>query len=121
MPLRDPRLMLDAIIDSSDDAIFTTDPDGVILTWNQGARRMFGYSTDDIVGRSIAMLVPDDRAEEVESIPRRIRSGQRIDHDETMCRAKDGRLVDVSMNVFPLKDADHRVIGASAIAHDITE
>ena len=121
MPLGDPRRVLDAIIDSSDDAIFTTDLDGVVLTWNRGARRMFGYAEGEIVGRSIAMLVPDDRIDEVEETPRRIRAGEQVDHNETAYQAKGGRLIDVSINIFPIKDSDGRVIGASAIAHDITE
>src|SRR5712691_7599900 len=121
MPLRDPRLVLEAIIDSSDDAIFTTDPDGVVLSWNRAARRMFGYSAEDIVGRSLAILVPDDRFDEVEETPRRIRAGERIDQNETVRRAKDGRLIDVSINMVPIKDTDGRVTGASGIVHDLTQ
>ena len=120
MSLDHPQRVLAAIVDSSDDAIFTTDPDGVILTWNRGAVRMFGYSADEIVGRSIATLVPDSRLEEVEETPRRLRAGERVDHDETVRRAKDGRLIDVSLNIFPITKTDGQLIGTAVIAHDIS-
>ena len=111
-PHDDPRRALAAIVDSSDDAVFFTDPDGLILSWNRGAARMYGYSAEEVSGRSIAVLIPEDRVEEIENIRLRIRAGQRIDHHETVRRAKDGRLLDVSLNIVPITDADGRVVGA---------
>ena len=120
-PFDDPRRVLAAIVDSSDDAVFFTDPDGLILAWYRGAARMYGYSAEEVSGRSIAVLIPEDRVEELENIRRGIRAGQRLDHHETVRRTKDGRLLDVSLNIVPITDADGRVVGASAIARDITE
>jgi len=109
-----------AIVESSDDAIVSKDLNGVIATWNQGAERIFGYTAEEAIGRSITMLLPPDRYDEEKKILHRIRNGQRIEHYETVRRRKDGTLVDVSLSVSPVKDADGRVIGASKIARDIT-
>jgi two-component system sensor kinase FixL len=121
MPDQDPGRMLAAIVDSSDDAIFATDPDGVILTWNRGAARMYGYSAEEIIGRSIAILLPEARIDELENTRQRIRAGEPIDHHATVRCTKDGRLLDVSVSVHPLKDPEGRVVGASAIARDMTD
>ena len=109
-----------AIVDSSDDAIIGKDLDGVILTWNRGAERLYGYTAQEIIGRSISVLIPEGQPDELATVPGRDRAGQRVEHYETVRRAKDGHLVDVSLTVSPIKDATGQVVGASAIARDIT-
>ena len=116
----EPREFLAAIVESSDDAIIGKDLDGIVLTWNRGAERLYGYSADEVRGHSIGVLIPDDRPDELRSVLERIRSGQRVDHHETVRRTKDGRLVHVSLTVSPVKDAAGRVIGAATIARDVT-
>jgi len=113
--------ILAAIVESSDDAIIGRDLDGVILTWNRGAERMYGYSADEIRGRSVSILIPQERSDELGSILDRIRAGQRVEPYETQRLTKDGRLLDVSLTVSPIKDARGRIVGASAIARDIAE
>src|SRR4051812_2210881 len=110
-----------AIIESSDDAIITKDLNGIITSWNAAAERLFGYKPEEIIGQSILTLIPIDRHHEEPRIIERIRSGQRIDHYETVRRRKDGQLFDISVTVSPVKDGEGRVIGASKIARDITE
>jgi len=114
------RERLASIVDFSDDAIVSKDLDGVIVTWNKGAERIFGYSTDEAVGKSITILIPPDLQDEEPRILEHIRRGERIDHFETKRRHKDGRLLDISLTVSPVKDADGRIVGASKIARDIT-
>jgi PAS domain S-box-containing protein len=110
-----------AIVDSSDDAILSKNLNGVITSWNGGARRLFGYTAEEAVGKPVAMLIPADRLDEEPEILSRIRRGERIDHYETQRMRKDGSFVDISLTVSPLKDAAGRVIGASKIARDITD
>ncbi|HVF70688.1 MAG TPA: PAS domain S-box protein [Chthoniobacterales bacterium] len=112
---------LAAIIESSDDAIVTKDLNGIITSWNAAAERLFGYKPEEIIGKSILTLIPPDRQHEEPKIIERIRSGDRIDHYETVRQRKDGRLFDISVTVSPLKDREGRIIGASKIARDITE
>lgn len=112
---------LAAIVEFSDDAILTKDLEGTIVTWNKGAERLFGYTPDEAIGRSVQMLIPADRQDEEPRILAQIRRGDRIDHYETVRRCKDGRLVDISLSVSPIRSRDGRVIGASKIARDITE
>lgn len=112
---------LAAIVESSDDAILAKDMNGVIITWNKGAERLFGYTPEEVVGQPILMLIPPDRLDEEPKILSRIRSGERIDHYETIRRRKDGSLVDVSLSVSPIRSLDGRIVGASKIARDITE
>ena len=110
-----------AIVESSDDAIIGKTLDGIITSWNAGARRLFGYAPEEALGRPIVMLLPPDRlAEEVE-ILERLRRGERIHHFETVRRRKDGSLVDVSLSISPILDARGQIVGASKIARDITE
>ena len=111
---------LAAIVESSEDAIISKNLDGVIQTWNAAAERMFGYSAAEIVGRSVLTLIPVDRHHEEAAILGRLRSGERIEHFETMRRTKDGRLLDVSLTVSPVKDNTGRIVGASKIARDIS-
>jgi PAS domain S-box-containing protein len=112
---------LAAIVESSDDAIVTKDLNGIITSWNRGAERLFGYCAEEVLGRSITILIPADRQDEEPGVLARIRRGERIDHYETVRRRKDGSLIDISLSVSPLKDADGRIVGASKIARDITE
>lgn len=111
---------LAAIVESSDDAIISKTLDGVIRTWNGGAERLFGYSADEAIGRSIYLIIPKDRHDEERTIIERLVRGERIDHFETIRAAKDGRLIDISLTVSPLRDAEGRIVGASKVARDIT-
>jgi len=111
---------LSAIVESSDDAIVSKDLNGVIMTWNAGAERIFGYTAQEAIGCSVTMLLPEERHDEEPEILSRIRRGERIDHYETVRRRKDGRFVDISLTVSPIRDAGGQVIGASKIARDIT-
>jgi PAS domain S-box-containing protein len=110
-----------SIVESSDDAIVSKDLDGIIKTWNAGAEGLFGYTAEEIIGKSITLLIPMDRHGEESDILSRIRRGERIDHYETVRRRKDGSLIEISVTVSPIKDAEGRIIGASKIARDITE
>jgi PAS domain S-box-containing protein len=112
---------LAAIVESSDDAIVSKTLEGIITTWNKGAQRIFGYTPEEAVGRSIVMLIPPGREQEEQHILARLRAGERVDHFETVRRTKDGRLIDVSVTISPVRDANGRIIGASKVARDITE
>ncbi|MBM3547090.1 MAG: PAS domain S-box protein [Alphaproteobacteria bacterium] len=112
---------LSSIVESSDDAIISKDLNGVIVSWNRGAERLFGYSAAHIVGKHISILIPEDRQDEEPGIIERIRRGERVDHYETMRRRKDGTLLDISLTVSPIRDAGGKVIGASKIARDISQ
>jgi len=115
------RRRLAAIIESSDDAIISKDLNGTITSWNAAAERLFGYTSDEIVGQSILMLIPPERQHEEPRILERIRRGERIDHYETVRQRKDGSLFNISVTVSPLKDQTGKIIGASKIARDISE
>jgi len=112
---------LAAIVESSDDAIVTKDLNGIISSWNKGAQRIFGYSAEEVIGKPVAILIPPDRQSEEPGILARLRQGQRIDHYETVRRRKDGTLLDISLTVSPLRNAEGKIVGASKIARDITE
>ncbi|RDJ05844.1 PAS domain S-box protein [Rhizobium grahamii] len=111
---------LAAIIASSNDAILGTDLNMRITSWNSGAEKLYGYSADEAIGRSVMILVPDDRIEEEPAIIRQVSAGLRVDPYETKRRRSDGKLVDVLLSVSPIFDAYGRTIGASKIAHDIS-
>lgn len=114
-------LLLASIVDSSDDAIISKDLNGVITSWNKSAERVFGYTAEEAIGRTVAaLLIPDDRQEEEPEILGRLRNGQRVEHFETLRRRKDGTLLNVSLTISPMKDALGRIVGASKIARDIT-
>jgi PAS domain S-box-containing protein len=115
------RARLAAIVVSSDDAIVSKTLDGVIESWNIGAERIFGYTAEAAIGRHISLILPPDRFEEEADVLARLRRGEKIDHFETVRRAKDGRLVDVSMTVSPIRSSDGRIVGASNVARDISE
>jgi PAS domain S-box-containing protein len=113
--------LLRAIVDSSDDAIISKDLNSIITSWNKGAERLFGYTEDEAVGQPITILIPHDRLDEEPQILARIKSGERVDHFETIRRRKDGRLLEISVTISPVKDHTGTVVGASKIARDITE
>jgi diguanylate cyclase (GGDEF)-like protein/PAS domain S-box-containing protein len=110
-----------AIVESSYDAIIVKDLNGIITSWNAGAERIFGYHADEIVGCSIFGLIPRDRLQEESRIMSLIRSGKPVDHFETVRLGKDGRLIDVSVTISPMKDSAGNVVGASKVARDITQ
>lgn len=112
---------LAAIVEDCEDAIVSKDLNGTIESWNGGAERLFGYPPSEAIGRSITMLIPEERLNEETEILSRIRSGQRIHHFETVRRRKDGSFVEISLTVSPIKDAQGEIIGASKIARDISE
>ena len=112
---------LAAIVASSDDAIIGKDLNSIITSWNFGAEHIFGYTADEMIGTSIMRLIPSDRQVEEREILARIRSGERLDHFETIRLAKDGRQLSVSITVSPIKDSAGHVVGASKVARDITE
>jgi PAS domain S-box-containing protein len=125
IPQLDPRVVaqarLAAIIESSDDAIVSKTLEGIITSWNKGAERIFGWSADEVVGKSITIIIPQDRLHEEPHILSQIRSGQRVDHFETIRQRKDGRLINVSVTISPVRDDRGVIIGVSKIARDITQ
>ena len=108
-------------MDSSDDAIISKNLDGVIMTWNRGAERIFGYKADEVVGKAVTILLPPERHDEEPGILARFRHGERIDHCQTVRLRKDGCLIDISLTVSPIRDISGRIVGASKIARDISE
>ena len=112
---------LAAIVSSSDDAIISKSLDGVIRTWNRGAERIFGYSAEEAIGQHITLIIPAERHAEEAMVLAKIRAGGTVDHFETVRRTKDGRLIDISLTVSPIRDTRGRITGASKIARDITE
>jgi PAS domain S-box-containing protein len=118
--LDDVRFRLAAIVESSDDAILSKNLSGIIMSWNQAAERIFGYSEQEIVGASIMTLIPEDLRSEEETILRKIQSGERIDHFETVRINKKGDRLAVSLTISPLKDSSGKVVGASKVLRDVT-
>ncbi|MBJ6726453.1 PAS domain S-box protein [Geomesophilobacter sediminis] len=112
---------LAAVVQNSDDAIISKDRDGIIVSWNDGAERMFGYRAEEAIGRPVTLLIPPKQQHEEEEILHRILAGERTDHFETVRITRDGRLLDVSVTASPVKDRHGRIIGASKIVRDITE
>lgn len=119
--LETDALRLAAIVEYSDDAIVSKNLDGIVQTWNKAAERLFGYTAAEIIGKSITLIIPRDRLAEEDLVLGRIRAGQTVEHYETVRRAKDGRLIDVSLTVSPIRLPNGNIIGASKIARDITE
>src|SRR5205085_2895896 len=120
-PEDNERGRLAAIVDSSDDAIVAKTLDGVITSWNRAAERIFGFTAAEAVGQHITLIIPEERRAEENEVLARLRRGEKIDHFETVRRAKDGRLLDISLTVSPIKDRAGKIIGASKIARDVTE
>jgi len=110
-----------AIVTSSDDAIISKTLEGRILSWNDGAERLFGYSAAEAIGRPITMLIPVERQDEEPALLGRLARGERIEHFETVRVRKDGTRINISLTISPVRDARGRVIGASKIARDITQ
>jgi PAS domain S-box-containing protein len=115
------RSLLAAIVAASDDAIVSKTLDGIILSWNDGAQRVLGYSPAEAIGRSVDLIIPPELREQERQTLQRIRQGERVDHFETVRVTKDGRRVDVSLTLSPVRDDSGRVIGASKVARDISE
>ncbi len=112
---------LAAIVESSDDAILSKTLDGIITSWNRGAERIFGYKAEEVIGKSITILIPPNLVDEETDILRRLRQGRRIEHYETTRLRKDGRAIDLSLSISPVRDRHNRIVGASKIARDITQ
>jgi PAS domain S-box-containing protein len=125
-PRAEPRInetqsRLAAIVNSSDDAIIGKTLKGIITSWNPGAETIFGYSTEEAIGKPMLMLIPRERSSEEREILARIGRGETVDHFETVRVRKDGRLIDVSATISPIRNESGKIIGASKIARDITE
>src|ERR1022692_1926798 len=118
--LGESRTRLALIIDSSEDAILSKGLDGTITSWNKGAERIYGYAPEEVVGKHISLLTPSDRPNEIREILQKIVSGESIDHYESVRVTKSGERLDVSISVSPLRNAIGEIVGASAIARDIT-
>ena len=112
---------LAAIVESSGDAIISKDLDGIITSWNEGARMLFGYKPEEVIGKPVTLLIPPERHNEEQGILERIRRGKRIEQYETVRRRKDGTLFHISLTVSPIRDESGRIIGASKIGRDISE
>lgn len=111
---------LAAIVESADDAIISKTLGGIITSWNKGAERIFGYTPDEAIGQSVLMLIPLDHQNEEPAIIERIKKGEKIDHYETVRLTRDGRTIDISLTVSPIRGANGSIIGASKVARDIT-
>jgi PAS domain S-box-containing protein len=120
-PEQRDALRLAAIVDSSDDAIVSKDLNGTIKSWNKAAERMFGFTAEEAIGKSIRMVIPADRQAEEDEVLRRIRQGLSVEHFETIRQRKDGTQFPISLTVSPIRDKKGHLIGASKIARDITE
>ena len=119
--IQQENVFLAAVVSGSDDAIVSKLLDGTVRTWNAGAEHLFGYTAEEMVGQPIYIIVPPERHAEERGLLARLSRGERIEHFETVRRAKSGRLVDVSLTISPIRGSDNRLIGASKIARDITE
>jgi len=115
------RSRLAAIVESTDDAIVSKNLDGMIISWNQGACRLFGHTSEEMIGESILKIIPEDLREEEAEILRKIRAGERIDHYETRRIRKGGEIIEVSLTISPIKDSHGKVIGSSKIAREISQ
>ncbi len=115
------RALLAAIVETSNDAVVSKLLDGTITSWNAGAERIFGYGPSEAIGQPIDLIIPRDRLGEEREILQRLGRGERIEHFETVRRAKDGRLLDLSLTISPVKDSTGRIVGASKIARDISD
>jgi PAS domain S-box-containing protein len=123
-PAADPAVnaaRLAAIVSSSDDAIVSKTLEGVITSWNPGAERIFGYTAAEAVGQHITLIIPEERHSEEREVLARLVKGERIDHFETVRRTKDGRSVEISLTVSPVRNAAGRIVGASKVARDISD
>ena len=119
-PAMDPQQWFAAVVEHAELAILSKRLDGRILTWNSAAEAMYGYTADEMVGRYVSVLMPEDRQGEMQSILARLAAGERIHHFETLRRRKDGQILDVSLSISPVRDDDGVIVGAATIARDIT-
>ena len=122
--LKSPELAqywLSAIIESAEDAIISKTLDGIITSWNKGAERIFGYTADEVIGKPVTILIPEGHENEEPTILARLRAGDRIEHYETVRVRKDGKFIDISLTVSPIRGPKGEIVGASKIARDITE
>ena len=115
------RFRLAAIVESSEDAIISKNLDGIITSWNAGAERLFGYTAEEIIGQPISQLMPPEHKNEMIEILGKIRTGQRVEHFESIRLTKNGERIPVSLSVSPIRNDTGRIIGAAKIARDITE
>lgn len=118
--IEEVRARLVSIVESSDDAIISNALDGTLTSWNRGAEKIFGHKAGDAIGQSLSILIPPERRDEEATMLARIQRSETIDHFETQRCTKEGKLIDVSVSISPIKDEDGRVVGASKIARDIT-
>jgi PAS domain S-box-containing protein len=119
-PVWESRALLSSIVDSSNDAIIGKTLDGIITSWNRGAERIYGYRAEEVIGKPISILAPEDRAGEIPSILKRIRQGERVEHYESERLTNDNRRINVSITISPIRDTSGKIVGASTIARDIT-
>jgi PAS domain S-box-containing protein len=119
--LLDSQRRLAAIVEFSDDAIVSKTLDGTITSWNRGAERLYGYGPDEVLGKSISVLVPPERLDEIPTVLQRVAGNESIEHYETKRQTKNGVTIDVSLTISPIRDGDGRVVGASTIARDVSE
>src|SRR5262249_12970764 len=115
------RFRLASIVECSDDAIISKNLNGIIVSWNLGAQQIFGYTEAEAVGQPITIIVPPELREEAQMILRKTRAGEKVEHYETERLTKDGKRINVSLTISPLRDSAGRVVGASKIARDITD
>ncbi|MFO0788150.1 MAG: PAS domain S-box protein [Pirellulales bacterium] len=115
------QAQLAAIVASSDDAIVSKNLNGIVQSWNASAQRIFGYTAEEMIGQSITKLMPPDKVDEEKEILRKIRSGERVNHFHTIRLRKDGRRIEISVTISPVRDSSGKIIGASKIARDVTE
>lgn len=113
--------LLAAIVESSEDAILSKRLDGTITSWNEAARRLFGYSPQEMIGQSVTRLIPPDRLTEEQTLIKRVRRGKRIAHYDTIRVRKNGQPIEVTITISPIRDVNGRIVGASKIARDITD
>src|SRR5262245_34427320 len=111
-PNSEARHVLATVLGASDDAIITSDLEGVVASWNGGAESLYGYTADEMIGRSMAVLIPSGLSDDLGGVLQRIKSGGRIEWHEATKQTRDGRQVDVSLMVLPVSDASGRVVGA---------
>ena len=112
---------LAAIVQSSDDAIIAKKLNGIVTSWNIAAEKLFGYTENEMIGQSIMKLIPKDREGEESEIIGKLKKGEKIDHFETQRITREGKLLDISLTISPIRDSNGTVIGASKIARDITD
>ena len=120
LKVEEKQAVLSAIVESSDDAIISKDLNSIIMSWNRGAEEIFGYKEEEVIGKPITILIPDERLQEEDHILSRIISGNKIDHFETIRRCKSGKEIAVSITVSPIKDSRGNIVGASKVARDIS-